>query len=265
MWSRGYVWHIYLDDQHRWMIKLEGTVRHGPHLRALNGYYYHMSDFNYRFILRLVKPHDDLEVVELHADWDAVLGMFYRSNGQDMLQFMPQVPNVPLAEPICDEPFYLSGVTSDIQPHFPVASPVIIPDLPPLDSSYHTGLETQITRVESIETALTPWSSTSSAGEACTNPSVVMAVPDLNKTKEDVMSFVTDFLRGLNKGVRRVACSRCRGEKRNKLWDIKPSNLTRHLFSHFQIKGFPCDKCNRRFTTKHQLTLHLTKQHPDIV
>ncbi|KDN43815.1 hypothetical protein RSAG8_05808, partial [Rhizoctonia solani AG-8 WAC10335] len=231
--SKGYVWHIYPEGQCRWVIKLQGVIHHGPNFFALCGYYYHMSGFNCRLLLRLVKPSDDLEFVELHADSDAVLRRFCHSNclDYDMFQFMSRIPNAPLAEPNCYKPLYSDEASSGVQiPFLPVTDPVTIPDLPPLDSSYHAGLANQsLAMVGSTEITLAPGSSTScgddSHPEARMSGSFVMDVPELNETREDIMSFVKDFVQGLNKGVRQVVCSLCRGEKRKKLWAVKPSNL----------------------------------------
>ncbi|KAG8755726.1 hypothetical protein FRC11_005843 [Ceratobasidium sp. 423] len=92
-----------------------------------------------------------------------------------------------------------------------------------------------------------------------------LIVPCSLKTQDAVKVFVTNALSSgqLNKGVRRVKCSRCRGKKANKLWDIKPSNLERHIWVHSSIKCYGCPYgCGFTFTTKDQMNKHIMKWHP---
>ncbi|KAG8700784.1 hypothetical protein FRC11_012662 [Ceratobasidium sp. 423] len=55
----------------------------------------------------------------------------------------------------------------------------------------------------------------------------VLIVPRSLENQEAVKDFITKALNSgqLDKGVRRVKCSRCKNKKAEKLWEVKPSNL----------------------------------------
>ncbi|CAE6464635.1 unnamed protein product [Rhizoctonia solani] len=89
-------------------------------------------------------------------------------------------------------------------------------------------------------------------------------VPRSLKTRRAVKRFLTSALETLPKGVRGVKCSLCKKKKAGKVWNVKPSNLERHIFSHLGIKVFRCLDCPITFTTNDQMRRHMEKNHPII-
>ncbi|KAG8733009.1 hypothetical protein FRC11_009338 [Ceratobasidium sp. 423] len=255
----------------RWMIQLRETIQHslhssssegyllssGGYIFSSGGYYFHMSDFNSRLLLQLVKPNDVLKFVELHIDPDIALWIFCHSKGlgYDIFHSMSQVSYGTPIELTHPESMHPERLTIDNQTNPPTTHSKTISDIQTLD------LVRNFTSVQGVgatvpgEAILAHWSTSQSSKDAESRKpgGVVMNVPDLPKTREDIMAFVQDFVRSLNKGVRKVTCSLCRGKKHNKLWDVKPTNLV-----------FSCDKCGRKFTTKHQLARHSTKHRPNL-
>ncbi|CAE6484017.1 unnamed protein product [Rhizoctonia solani] len=96
-----------------------------------------------------------------------------------------------------------------------------------------------------------------------------LLVPRSLKTPEDVKFFVASALASgeLDKGVRRVKCSLCKNKKANKEWEIKPSNLERHIFNHSHIECYFCliGGCTLGFTTKDQMNKHIAKKHKEML
>ncbi|KAJ1306097.1 hypothetical protein OPQ81_010808 [Rhizoctonia solani] len=244
--SKGYIWYIYPDDGYRWMIQLHGAINHGLNFFASGGYYFYMPSPTCRVLLQLVKPHDDLEFVELHSDFDVVLTRFCYLNGlgHDPLFSMPWIPNDPLLEPIYPKPTYSGEVAPDAQIYTPLATnSIIMSELLPCapGSGYQPDSEKHNFMIKPDKSTFVHWSSTLPHGTdglgIYGGMTVLMNVPNLKQTKEEIVEFVKNFVHGLGPGVRRVACSLCCGEKSKKLWDVKPTNLIRHLFVHFKIKG----------------------------
>ncbi|KAJ1306981.1 hypothetical protein OPQ81_007961 [Rhizoctonia solani] len=93
--------------------------------------------------------------------------------------------------------------------------------------------------------------------------SIMLLVPDSLKTRKAVKRFISGALGELAKGGRNVKCSLCKLKKRNpnKLWDVKPSNLERHILAHLGIKDYECPICPTKFTTKDQMKKHIDKNH----
>ncbi|KAG8732415.1 hypothetical protein FRC11_013815 [Ceratobasidium sp. 423] len=83
----------------------------------------------------------------------------------------------------------------------------------------------------------TTYFSTNAAGE------MTLIVPYLNSL-EAVKDFLSDALNSkeLARGVRVVKCSLCKNKKAAKFWNIKPSNLERHIKAHLGIKSYPSKK-----------------------
>ncbi|CAE6403401.1 unnamed protein product [Rhizoctonia solani] len=83
----------------------------------------------------------------------------------------------------------------------------------------------------------------------------------LLEDREAVKYFLKEALGHLDKKVREVKCSLCKNKKADKLWNVKPSNLERHILGHLGIKDYPCNTCAIGFTTKDQLKKHTEKKH----
>ncbi|KAF8749126.1 hypothetical protein RHS01_10327 [Rhizoctonia solani] len=99
---------------------------------------------------------------------------------------------------------------------------------------------------------------------------VSLFIPDHLRTLEDVKAFLASALNSgdLDRGTRRVRCSLCwnKRHKKDNLWEVKPSNLERHILAHLGIKCFHCrvNGCEGAFTTKDQLKKHTAKKHMDV-
>ncbi|KAG8728482.1 hypothetical protein FRC11_010965, partial [Ceratobasidium sp. 423] len=171
-----------------------------------------MPDFNHRSLFQLVNPNNDAKLVELHVDFDATLQSFWDSNnlGHGIFyldSLLPSTYAVPTGQANA-EPIYPQVEALDIQSHLPlIAGSITIPGAPLLDNdlSYHTNLQVQISAPPKSDeqtfaslqysgTSRTPGPSSDKAG------TVVMNVPELGQTPEEVMQFVKGFVKGLNKG-----------------------------------------------------------------
>ncbi|KAH7327713.1 hypothetical protein B0J17DRAFT_218539 [Rhizoctonia solani] len=95
---------------------------------------------------------------------------------------------------------------------------------------------------------------------------VTLIVPGHLRDQQAVKDFIVEALNSgqLGKSVRKVKCSRCKNKKAKKFWDIKPSNLERHILAHLGIKCFYCPVygCVSEFTTKDQRKKHVENKHP---
>ncbi|CAE7225518.1 unnamed protein product [Rhizoctonia solani] len=102
--------------------------------------------------------------------------------------------------------------------------------------------------------------STNEAGE------VTLIVPERLHSRHEVKNFVSDALNSgeIDKSVREVKCSLCKNKNYTKFWHIKPSNIERHILTHFGIKTYRClvPDCGTIFTTKDQLKKHIERRHP---
>ncbi|CAE7159675.1 unnamed protein product [Rhizoctonia solani] len=101
---------------------------------------------------------------------------------------------------------------------------------------------------------------TNGAGET------TLILPERLSSSEEVKVFISDALSSgeIDKGVRHVKCSLCKNKRAARIWEIKPSNLERHICTHFGIKGYKCivPDCSMQFTTKDQWKKHIEKKHP---
>ncbi|CAE6464114.1 unnamed protein product [Rhizoctonia solani] len=94
---------------------------------------------------------------------------------------------------------------------------------------------------------------------------ITLDVPRFLKDRDAVKVFLENALAELGKSVRKVKCSLCKNNKAKKKWDVKPSNLERHILAHLGIKDNHCSDCNESFTTKDQMKKHMTKKHAALV
>ncbi|CUA70916.1 hypothetical protein RSOLAG22IIIB_09183 [Rhizoctonia solani] len=80
----------------------------------------------------------------------------------------------------------------------------------------------------------------------------------INPTKAAIEDYVREFKKTLSRHVKKVTCSMCLLEatRRTTQHSTKPTNLERHLFSHFGVKPFMCTGCSKSFTTKDQKVRH---------
>ncbi|CAE6458295.1 unnamed protein product, partial [Rhizoctonia solani] len=227
------------------MIMHHRTIHLGLNLVSLGGYYFHQFDINHRLVLQLVKPGDDIQIVELYTDSDVPLGLFCRSNGlgYDTLNFTNPIihTRAPSLDQFGPEPTRLQGAAPNIHLHSaPVIDAPTIPTLPPITPPGRTDspIQTPTSATFSEETFVPQLSlSNSRASEPSSSGSdtVTMHVPELQRTRDAVTEFTKGFVKGLNKGVRTVTCSMCTGDKQDKQWDAKPSSLARHgpsILSH---------------------------------
>ncbi|CAE6456261.1 unnamed protein product [Rhizoctonia solani] len=85
----------------------------------------------------------------------------------------------------------------------------------------------------------------------------------IRATEDAIKHYVQDLKQQLGKHVNTVICSLCFLEpnRRTHTQNAKPSNLERHLFSHFGVKIFGCFGCLEEFTTRDQAAKHAKGRH----
>ncbi|KAH7334795.1 hypothetical protein B0J17DRAFT_671571 [Rhizoctonia solani] len=270
---RSYICRIYLDSDGRWMVVLHGTIHHNHHLVSSGDCYFYMFDVNRRLLLRLVLPDNVVKLVELYVDFEVALKEICHKNNLGYGGSCPRSPIQPTNAPSLGhfdfEPMQSLAATLTTQSHLAFFSEsAVIPDVPPLDTFYREDLEARSTPAATPDegTFISQWllgDPNASKSDFDSARTVLMKVPEQIKTQDEAMKFVREFVGGLSKGVRRprVTCSMCRGCKRSKRWEARPSNLERHLLAHLGIKCFSCKGCDKRFTTNDQLKRHSQKCH----
>ncbi|CAE6502151.1 unnamed protein product [Rhizoctonia solani] len=261
-----YVWRVYQNFRSELAFGLYEQFRHhGPTPFGTGDYLFITLTLDRRAAWKIVKPPNNLisphvpmalySIPQLH--W---FGSYSASTVNLMTQLHAPPPPYSVYKPVDSVPqnapglyVNLAGMSSNAASSPPVQFS---------DASSDASVDAFSPDASENEDAT--WDSgryfsTDEAGVA------TLIVPGHLKSQQAVKDFITSALSSgeLGAGVREVKCSRCKNNKTKKSWDIKPSNLERHILAHLNIKCHICTICLDGFTTKDQMKKHMAKKHSE--
>ncbi|KAF8668172.1 hypothetical protein RHS04_09124 [Rhizoctonia solani] len=270
----NYIWHVYSNFQPEPVFGLYQQFRyHGPSPFPAGDYLFY-AELGSRAVWKQLKSSglfaSPYSSMDLYTAFEPDKS---KSSTTIVIANNVLATHLPMQVPLTYAPQVLG---SHIQPHkgpfhdptdTPPSCPVSTPESTQYsDASSDTSVETCSSdfKAEHVPRGSGRYFYTAKDGQ------VSLFIPDHLRTLEDVKAFLASALNSgdLDRGTRRVRCSLCwnKRHKKDNLWEVKPSNLERHILAHLGIKCFHCrvNGCEGAFTTKDQLKKHTAKKHMDV-